>query len=168
MQKTTFKTHIDRNEKLLGVHYLHIPAAQIKKLGGKLNIRLLCSINNHETFQCGMVALGEGNAYITVNNKRMKQFGLKFMDEVRVELTVDESEFGMDVPEELIVLFEQDKEGFRRFSLLPPGKQRYIIYYVSGVKNTQKRIDRAIFLIENLKKLPEGKESFAGMLGKGR
>ena len=75
-----------------------------------------------------------------------------------VELVPDESEFGMPVPEELDELFAQDEEGFRRFCGLSPGKQRNIIHFVSSVKNSQSRIDRALKLINNLKLLPEGKE----------
>ena len=91
--------------------------------------------------------------------------GLKFKDEVTVSLKKDESEFGMEVSEELKELLDQDAEGMRRFKMLPPGKQRYIIHYVNTVKSSQKRIDRAILLITNLKKTKEGKESFRQMLG---
>ncbi len=42
---------------------------------------------------------------------------------------------------------------------------RYVIFYVSSVKSTQLRVDRAVRLIGNLKKLPVGKESFRQMLG---
>lgn len=162
----SFKSELFRHEKLLGVHYLVVNAAVIKKLGGKLAIRLLCRINSNPAFQCGMVALGDGKAYITVNNKRMKEFGLKNGDKIQVELSQDESKYGMDVPDELTELLKQDKEGRKRFDQLSPGKQRYIIFYVGGVKDPQKRIDRAILLITNLKTEPLGKESFARLLGK--
>jgi hypothetical protein len=128
-------------------------------------VRLLCKINNYEAFQCGLVALGEGDGYISVNKKRMKDYKLKPGDEVHVLLTKDKSEFGMEVPVELQELFNQDYEGYRRFCLLTPGKQRYIIHYVSSVKSTHLRIDRALLLINNLKSLREGKESFRAILG---
>ena len=167
MSSPSFVTRIYRLEHLVGMHYLEIPAQVIEQLGGKLNVRLLCTVNQSLTFQCGMVALGNGNAYISINAKRMKQIGVKFGDEVSVSLEKDKSEYGMDVPEELSALLEQDEEGKRRFDMLPPGKQRYIIYYVSQVKRSQLRIDRAILLISNLKLLPEGNESFREMLGLG-
>ena len=91
--------------------------------------------------------------------------GLKFKDTVTISLKKDESEYGMPLSEELKELLEQDDEGMRRFKMLTPGKQRYIIHYVNTVKNSQLRIDRAIMLISNLKKTKEGKESFRAMLG---
>ncbi len=163
-----FNTKISKLEHLVGMHYLEIPQKIVKKLGRKFAIRLLCTVNNSLTFQCGLVALGDGNGYISVIAKRMKQLGIKFGSKVSVELKKDDSKYGMPIPEELAELLAQDKEGVKRFKLLPPGKQRYIIYYVSMVKSTQLRIDRAILLIENLKQLPIGKESFREMLGLGK
>ena len=112
------------------------------------------------------MALGEGKAYISINAARMKKLKVEEGDTVSVSLTKDESKYGMELPEELVEIFRQDKEAKRRFDLLTPGKQRYIIFYVAGVKNPQLRIDRAMLLLTNLKKLPEGKEEFRAMLGK--
>lgn len=161
----SFATYIRRLDKLK-LNYLEIPGEQVKQLGGTFNIRLLCRVNGAAPFQCGLVALGQGRGYITLSSKRMKALGLQLGDSVQVQLEEDKSEYGMEVPEELAELLRQDEEGARRFKLLPPGKQRYIIYYVAGVKSSQLRIDRAILLIENLKRLPEGKENFRALLGK--
>lgn len=160
-----FNSKIYQLEHLSG-HYIEVPKKIVVQLGGKLSIRLLCTVNNALTFQCGLMALSNGNAYITLNAKRMKQLHVTFGSKVQIELKKDKSKYGMQMPEELAELLAQDKEGMKRFKLLPAGKQRYIIYYVAMVKNTQLRIDRAILLIENLKKLPIGKESFREMLGK--
>ena len=160
-----YRSYINKLPHLPG-HYIEVPPDVVQQLGGKFKVRLLCTINDKLTFQGGLVALGVGAGYISINNKRLKQLGLQQGDEVQVKLEPDESEFGMEIPEELTELFNQDEEGKRRFDLLPPGKQRYIIYYVSGVKSSQLRIDRALLLINNLKQLPVGKESFREMLGK--
>lgn len=160
-----YYTHISRLTHLNSIHYLEVPKEIINKLGGKLKLRLLCTINNTLNFQCGLVALGKGNAYISINSKRMKALGIKNGDKISVSLQKDESRYGMELPLELAEIFKQDDEGKDRFHALAPGKQRYIIHFVSSVKNSQLRIDRAITLIENLKRLPTGKESFRAILG---
>ncbi|MEJ8758538.1 YdeI/OmpD-associated family protein [Pontibacter sp. H259] len=160
-----YKTHINKLPHLPG-HYIEVPAEVVEQLGGNFKVRVLCTVNNKLTFQGGLVALGGGAGYININNARLKKLGLQDGTEVQVSLDSDESEFGMEVPEELTELLNQDEEGKRRFALLPPGKQRYIIYYVAGVKSSQLRIDRALLLINNLKQLPLGKESFREMLAK--
>jgi hypothetical protein len=149
----------------LNTHYIEISASLVKKLGGKFNVRLLCTLNNKLTFQCGIVALGEGKGYISVNAKRLKELKLKKGDQVDVLLKQDDSEFGAEVPDELAEVVAQDQEAFQRFEKLIPGKQRFIIRHVSAVKSSQLKIERAIFLMNNLKKLSPGKETFKGMMG---
>lgn len=159
-----FRTRIYRLERLNNMTYLEISREVVEALGG-LNNRLLCTVNGAITFQCGLMALGEGKAYIGLNAARMKKLGLQFGDEVVVGLQKDESKYGVELPEELAELLRQDEEGNRRFHLLTPGKQRYIIQHAAAVKSSQLRIDRAIAMIENLKSLPLGKEQFRDILG---
>jgi len=159
-----FQTRIDRLDKLK-LNYIEIPVSIVEQMGGKFKIRLLCSVNGTEAFQGGLVALGEGKGYITLNTKRMKELGLIIGDWVEVELNPDNSKYGMPVPEELEELLRQDPEGERRFEMLTAGRQRYIIHYINQVKSSHLRINRALLLIGNLKKLPEGNEDFRKMLG---
>lgn len=165
MKPVSFKTHIDKLS-YLRTFYLEIPETVVKKIGGIGKQRLYCEVNKKITFQCGLIALGEGKAYVSINSKRMKEIGVECGDHVSVTLTADTSEYGIDIPEELAELFKQDPEGKKRFDMLTPGKQRYILNYVATVKSPQLRIDRAFLLISNLKTLPFGKESFREMLGK--
>ncbi|MBL7925045.1 MAG: DUF1905 domain-containing protein [Bacteroidia bacterium] len=140
------------------MHYIEIPASVVKKLGGFKKQRLHCTINKQVSYPCGLMALGEGRAYVSINKKRMTELKLKVGDAIEVLLEPDHSRFGMEVPEELEELLKQDPEGEARFLKLSAGKQRNIIYYVSGVKSSQLRIERSLKLINHLKQLPEGKE----------
>ncbi|WP_266203486.1 DUF1905 domain-containing protein [Pontibacter kalidii] len=160
----TFQTHIGLLQHLPGMHYLEVPQEVVQDLG-TLNIRLICKVNNTLNFQCGLMALGEGKAYISISKKRMQQLGVALHDEVTVTLEKDDSQYGTEMPAEMEELLQQDEEGNRRFLLLKPGMQRYMLNHVSAVKSPQLRVDRAITLIENLKELPEGKENFRAMLG---
>ncbi len=165
MPPMQFKTHIDLLPHLTGMHYLEVPQEIVEQLGGKMKIRLLCTVNNAITFHCGLVGLGGGSAYISINTKRMKQLGVQKGDEVHVSLELDQSTYGMEMPHELAELLAQDEAGNQRFHMLTAGKQRNIIHYVSMVRSSQLRIDRAIRLIENLKRLPKGKETVRDIFG---
>lgn len=165
MKPISFKTHIDKLS-YLKTFYLEIPATIVKKIGGIGKVRLICEVNKALSFQCGLMSLPEGKAYISINSKRMKELGVEMGDSVNVILTEDTSEFGVDVPEELTELFKQDPEGKDRFDLLKPGMQRYILNYVNTVKSPQLRVDKAFMLISNLKNLTPGKETFKEILGK--
>lgn len=161
-----FESSIGKLDHLLGAHCIIVPSQVVQSFGGFNNNRFWVTINQKLRFQGGLVALGEGSAYITLNQKRMKEMQLQYGDSISVQLEVDNSEFGMEVPDELIELLAQDQEAKYRFDLLTKAKQRYIIYHVAGVKSSEKRIERALLLLTNLKTLPIGKESFREMLGK--
>ncbi len=156
-KEVAYTTTINRLAHL-GGHYLEVAPHTMAVLKAKPGARLICSINHTITFPCGLVSLGNGSAYIILSAKRMKEAAIKLNQEVLVHLKLDGSPYGMEMPEELAVLLEEDTIGKSRFDQLTPGKQRTLMYAITAVKNPQLRVDRAIRYIENLKKQPVGKE----------
>jgi uncharacterized protein YdeI (YjbR/CyaY-like superfamily) len=63
-------------------------------------------------------------------------------------------------------IFRQEPHIEKRFRLMSPGKQRTIIYYINQPKSPDKQIERAWLYMENLMKLPEGKETMRALMGK--
>ncbi|MEZ4803949.1 MAG: YdeI/OmpD-associated family protein [Bacteroidia bacterium] len=161
-----FQSHIGSLDYLLGVNYIFIPSNIVQKLGGFKAGRLICKANNTIEFQCGIVSLGEGNGYITLNKTRLKKLKLQTGDSITIRLEKDNSEYGMELSDELKELLSQDHEANLRFNALKPGMQRYIIFYVSQVKSPHLRLERALLLLNNLKQIPTGKETFRAILGK--
>jgi hypothetical protein len=165
MGAINFKTKIYKLEHLAG-HYLDIPASIVKKTGGAGKQRFICMVDKGVSWKCGLVAHKAGGGYILLNKKQMQMGKFNVGQQVNVSLKKDESEYGMDVPKELKEVFKQDKAGKERFDALVPGKRRYIIYYINQVKSQELRVERAVRLISNVKKLPKGKETFPGILAK--
>ncbi len=165
MKSKSFKTKIGLLKHLPGMHYLEIPNSIIKAFGGKFHQRFFCTVNSKLKFQGGIVALGKGKGYISISKKRMQECGVKLGSNVNLKLELDDSKYGMQIPEELDEVLKQDSIANKRFHNLTPGKQRYIIHYVASVKSSDKRLDRAVFLIENLKNTIPGKETFRKILG---
>lgn len=150
----------------LNMMYLLVPKTVLEQVEGGLKQRLLCSINQGKAFNCGLVSLGNGDAYIGLNATLRKNNKLELGDVVNITIEADTSEYGMQMSEELKEVLAQIPDADRRFHALTKGKQRYIIHYVNGVKSSQKKIERSLLLINNLVKLPEGKEGFDGLLRK--
>ncbi len=146
-----YKTRIGLLSHLINTHYIDVPHEMVQGLGGKINQRVWCTLNKLITFQAGLVALGKGCAYVSINNQRMKASGLKLGDEVEVTLKKDESKYGVEVPIEFTEVLQQDVEGERKFSQLSLSKQRYILQKIISIKSSQLRIDKAIKIIDMLK-----------------
>jgi hypothetical protein len=158
------------------LHYLNyvvieVPPVILDQLPGKFekgnyNHRLIVRLDNAIQWQCGLLAMGEGSACVTVQNKRLKELKKVIGDDVEVRFFKDESTYGVEVAEEIAEYWAQDAEAFRRFSQLTPSMQRYILNYVTTVKNPDKRLERTLLLMRNLLRSAEGKESFRELLGK--
>lgn len=170
MNSVRFKTSIDLLSSLK-LFYVLIPSEVLTKLNngeekGKFNQRVIIRVNDLLEWNGGVVALREGNGYITISKARMKQLNVEQYDEVSVVLTKDDSEFGHTFPEELQEVFRQDPEAEQRFRGMSPGKQRTIIYYILQVKSSEKRIERSWTFMNNLKLITPGKETMRGIFGK--
>jgi uncharacterized protein YdeI (YjbR/CyaY-like superfamily) len=93
-----------------------------------------------------------------LSKKRMTEASLRRNTTAKIRLAPDRSRYGVEMPKEVSEIFRQDKEGKKRFNGLTPGKQRTILYYIAAVKNPDRRVERALQLIDTLKSLPPGKE----------
>lgn len=161
-----FETHIGKLDYLLGVNYIFVPNRYVKAMGGLKCGRLVCTLNGKEKFQCGFMSLGNGDAYITLNKARMKKLKLQIGDQVQVFLEPDQSEYGMDMCEELQEIFRQDPDVKELFDQLKPGMQRALIYQISSAKSSEKRLERALKITERIREIPTEKITFRLLLGK--
>ncbi len=164
-KKLQYKTKVALLPHFVGMHYIPVPKKIIQALGRKFSCRLFCKVNKKVEFQCGIMALGKGAGYIMLSKKRMKELEVLAGSPIQVELKKDFSKYGMDVCEELQEVLAQDSEATKRFDNLKPGKQRNIIHYVGSVKNQDKRIERALSIMENLKLCTPNKETMLQLLG---
>lgn len=165
----TFTSTIEHLDKL-NMSYISVSDEILESFmeeGDKLlyNQRFDVTINDQVTWQGGTVSLGNNMAYITFSKARMKKIGVQLGDTVTVHLEKNRSEYGFDVPEEFEEVLRQDSHANERFSKLSKGARRAIIYLVLQIKSSEKRIEKSIFLMENLKRAPE-KVTMRHLLGK--
>ena len=168
MEEYRYTTSIDRLDKLK-LNYIEIPYEALlhfKKPESKsvFSLRLMVSINNCKPWHGGVVSLGENRGYITVKTQLMKELGIQLDDQVAVVLEEDNSEYGMEFPEELEIILTQDELAAKRFLDLPLSKIRYIIYALLQVKNPHKIIDRTLKMMEILRHSSPGKEDMKAIL----
>src|SRR5687767_18280 len=130
-KRVKLKTELVISTTGSGWHFLLVPGETAAKLGfeGKFK-RVVCSINGSEGFQCALMPWGE-IFYIIVNKTKRDNLGILAGDMVSVELTRDDSKYGLPMPEEFREVLDQDPEGDRLFHALTEGKQRSLLYLIS-------------------------------------
>lgn len=153
METVHFESVIERYGGFRG-HYIEVSAEASRLFEGERNLRLLCSINGGEEFHCALRPRGNGNFEVSVGTPVRQAGKLVLGQKVSVSLRRDHSPYGRPMPEELAELLAIDEEGNRLFQALKPSRQRDILYYINGAKSVQVRIDRALMMIERLKKSP--------------
>lgn len=146
-----FTSILERSDNRLWGAHLRVPVRVAERFGEGRTRRVFCRLNQGEEFQCAILHRGKDLFLVTVNKKLRDDLNLEFGKEVIVRLRKDESEYGLPMPEELRELFRQDRAGDALFHALSRGKQRTLLYIIGSPKDPEKRIFRAITVVNHLK-----------------
>jgi len=151
-----FIAALEASEQAAGWHYITVS----REIGERFpsdgkSRRVVCTLNEKESIQCALMPSG-GSFFIMVNKKVRTALGIGVGDMVKLLLEQDTSKYGLPMPEEFEEVLAQDPEGDKLFHGLTPGKQRSLIFAVSSGKDVDRRIHRALIILEHLKE-NEGK-----------
>jgi len=131
-----------------GYFYLTIASDIVNQYRNKRHTRFLCTLEDSLTFQCGLNHLGDGNFFIILSSSNLKIVQKQLGDRIHFELNEDPNPLGVDMPEILDVLIEQDEELKAIFDNLTLGKKRNIIHQIIKIKDIDKQIQKSIKLIK--------------------
>lgn len=149
MPRLSFEQAIRQLEKRKGGYfYLGIPAEEVAKFEKGKATRLLCTIDQKVSYSCGLNHMGDGNFFIIVATRYMKQLKMQVGDQVTFELVEDPNPLGVKVPEALAVLLEQDKAAKAVFEKITDGKKRSLIYTIQKLKDIDKQVQKSLDFLE--------------------
>lgn len=137
------------DNKLWGCHF-RVPKNIAALLIEGKSRRVVCTLNEKETYQCAILHFRTGITVIAVNKKIQDLLQVSFGDNVEVQLQKDKSAYGLQLPEELEEVFQLEKKGKKLFRALTPGKQRTLLYIVGNAKDPEKRALRALAVVRHL------------------
>lgn len=112
--------------------------------------RVLCSVKGSSPIHCALLSLGNGEWFINLNKAFCNENNLRLGEKVKIEIEIDRSKYGMEMPEELEVMLNQDGPASTYFEALTPGKQRGLIHFVASIKSSDIRIRRAVVVAKHL------------------
>jgi len=127
-----------------GYYYCVVTAAVANKFTHKHKTRLICTIDKTLSFQCGLNHLGDGNFFIIISSKKMKELNKKIGDKINITLQEDPNPLGVEIPEVLTALLEQDEALKAKFDQFTAGKKRSVVHAVSRIKDIDKQISTAV------------------------
>jgi len=130
-----------------GYFYLTISSVIVNQYKNKRYTRFLCTLEDSLTFQCGLNHLGDGNFFIILSSGNLKIVQKQLGDKIHFKLNEDPNPLGVDMPEILDAIIDQDEQLKDIFDSLTLGKKRNIIHQIIKIKDIDKQIQKSIKLI---------------------
>ena len=132
-----------------GYFFLKIQAEIINQFENKRQTRFLCTLEKSLTFQCGLNHLGDGNFFIILSTKNLQTVNKELGDKIHYELNEDPNPLGVDIPEVLEAILEQDENIKATFDSLTLGKKRNVIHQINKIKDVDKQVQKTVKLIND-------------------
>jgi Bacteriocin-protection, YdeI or OmpD-Associated/Domain of unknown function (DUF1905) len=133
-----------------GMHYVIVDENIVNPVLTKGSKRAICTIGS-EDFHCAFMPKKEGGYFINLGSTICKKLNLKEGDSITLSFAEDNSEFQFEMPEEFSEVLYQDPDADAVFQALTDGNKRGLIYVITLVKSSEKRIERALKVAEKLK-----------------
>ncbi len=134
-----------------GMHFIMLDKSIVSKLTENGNKRAICTLNETERFHCAIMPKNEGGHFINIGLTVCKKLKIKEGSTVTASFQIDTSEYQFEMPEELAEVLETDAKASEVFHRLTEGNQRGLIYLVGQVKSSNKKIERALKIAEQIK-----------------
>lgn len=133
------------------MHYIAVDndlVDSFKRIGHN---RALCRLNELVEFHCAFMPKKEGGYYVNIGAAICKKLNIKEGTTVTATFAVDGSTYQFEMPDELSEVLNTDADANKLFHQLTEGNKRSLIYLVTQVKSSDKRIERALKIADRLK-----------------
>ncbi len=129
-------------------YHLEVKADVVNQWEKKRATRLICTIDDHVTLRCGLNHLGNGDFYIMLAKKYIKQIGKEAGEMIAYKLEIDPNPLGVDIPEVLEVFLAQDPDAQAIFDKLTDGRKRTLIFSILRIKNIDKQVESILKFLQ--------------------
>ncbi len=133
------------------MHFLMLDKKTVLELTKNDNKRAICRLNDKIEFHCAIMPKKEGGHFVNIGLTICKKLKIKEGSKVSATFSVDKTAYQFEMPEELKEVLNTDQEADQIFHSLTEGNQRGLIYLVGQVKSSDKKIERALKIVERLK-----------------
>ena len=139
-------------EESNGLTFIAIGTSMAQKFVKKGIKRCICILNGKSSLHVALQSRKEERYFIYISKHVLKELSLKKGMTVQMELKEDESQFQFEKAAEWNEVLATDPIAKDIFDQLTPGNQRSILYLITRVKSSEKRIERSLHIAEQLKR----------------
>lgn len=131
-----------------GFYHIPLSAEVIKALPDGPKTRIICELDDRLSIRCGLNPLGEGAYFILLAKRYIEQLEKVEGNLISYILKVDPHPLGVDIPEVMHELFDQDPEVKTVFKQLRNPRKRTLIHRINRVKNIDLQVRHILDFIE--------------------
>ena len=106
--------------------------------------RVVLRINGQGDIQCGLNTHSPGIRCMMVSKAHMKNLGLMAGEKVAIEIFEDPNPLGVEIPEVLLALLDQDPIVAEVWARMTDGRKRTICHSTKRLKNVDLQVERAL------------------------
>ncbi len=125
-----------------------VPSDVFAEMPQQINLRGKGTMNG-VPYSLAIQKMKDGTRYIAANKALQKAAHLQLNVPVNVVFELADPD-EVELPEELLVVIEQDPEKGKLWFQLTPGRQRSLAHYIFSTKNVDLRIKRSMELLHRL------------------
>jgi len=153
-------TFIDRMFPNMPHHVVCISNEVVANFPKGARTRVVLRINGGGDIQCGLNTHSPGIRCMMVNKSYMKNLGLMAGEKVDIEIFEDPNPLGVEIPEVLLALLEQDPIVAEVWARMTDGRKRTICHSTKRIKNVDLQVERALefFAAEQEKQRSRGRK----------
>jgi len=132
-----------------GYYFLWLEAAIVEQFSKGKKTRLICKLDDTISYSCGLNHSGDGNFFIIVATRLMKKLKKVEGDLIHFVITEDPNPLGIEVPEVLLVVLEENPDLKKKYEEFTDGKKRSLIHSFNRIKNIDRQIAIIFDFMEN-------------------
>jgi hypothetical protein len=140
-------------------YHLEITAEIVNQMEKKRATRLICTIDDHVVLRCGLNHLGNGDFYIMLAKRYIKEIGKEAGEMISYTLEEDPNPLGVEIPEVLEAYLAQDPDAATIFEKLTDGRKRTLIFSILRIKNVDKQVESILKFLQTEHEKQRAKKS---------
>jgi len=132
----------------INVAFIKFPFSTEELFGKKGQVKIKVLFDGKVEYRGSLAKMKSDFHMLGLTQEVRKQLGKSFGDEVSVKLWEDKEERMVEIPEDVLVVFEKNKDAFELYQKMSYTHRKEYMQWISEAKKPETRENRKIKMIE--------------------
>ena len=151
----TFETEIKQNGTM-NAAFVDFPFSTEELFGKKGQVKIKALLDEKVEYRGSLAKMKSDGHLLGLTQEVRKQLGKTFGDKVTVKLWEDQEERIVEIPEDVLEVFEKNKDAFEMYQKMSYTHRKEYMRWIIFFNNLETRENRKVKLIEMIKKKKKG------------